>query len=216
MAGDQLDHALPAWLLDGFDACTFQVLAQQHDKRGRLRGNFRGFARCQMRPRQLWMRRQIEPAILPALSTRARTIALDGNGIFGWLNNCIDTRSREQGSPLIGNGSKCNSIYKHKLILFITILLSRSYTLGTRATARVPTPHPRHPRPYNDDGNGFSGSFIVGSGVVERTGGDPCGRPRRFSRARFPLSLKNVRARGVPTAYNGMLYNRGNRQFRHV
>src|SRR5712692_7880505 len=75
MTGDQLDHPFPARLLYGLDARPFQAFTQQHDKCRLLTGNFGGFASSQMRPRQLWMHRKIEPAILPALPARARSIA---------------------------------------------------------------------------------------------------------------------------------------------
>src|SRR5579863_499650 len=50
-----------------------------------------------------------------------------------------------------------------------------------RATARVSTPHPPHSRPYNDDGVQES-AFMVRAGAVERSGGDPCGRPGSIGR----------------------------------
>ena len=49
-----------------------------------------------------------------------------------------------------------------------------------RATARVPTPHPLLSRPYNDYAEGAIRVVIVRAGVVERSGGDPCGRPRTY------------------------------------
>ncbi len=58
--------------------------------------------------------------------------------------------------------------------------------MGPRATARVSTHPPNHPRPYNDYGGGSPGAFIVGAGVDVDAGWGPLRSPSNHSLRLFP------------------------------
>src|SRR5581483_10003241 len=127
--GDDLQHAFPARLHDSFDPRPLQIFAQQHHERGRLTRNLSRLERGQMRPRQLWMRREIEPTILPALALSGRGVTLERNRILGRLNNCVNTSIRQQKAPLISHCRQRNSIYMHRFSLILITLLGRSLQL---------------------------------------------------------------------------------------
>jgi hypothetical protein len=59
---------------------------------------------------------------------------------------------------------------------------SKWLTVGTRATARVPTLPLIHPRPYNDyENEAYPSVVIVRAGEGWMSGGDRSGRPRTFA-----------------------------------
>ena len=95
VARDDFDYALPAWLLDAFDASAFKVFAQEHDKRRWFAGDFRRFERGDMGACELRVSGKVEPAIvstlptLPVFALRTRRVTLQGKGVFGRLNNSI-------------------------------------------------------------------------------------------------------------------------------
>ena len=114
IASCNLDNALPARLLDSLDACTLEILAQQHDKRGWITGNFGRLEGCQVYSGQLRVGREVEPAIPPSLSL-TRGITLQCNGVSCWLNDGIDARAGQKDAQLIGDCCQGHCIHIHEV-----------------------------------------------------------------------------------------------------
>src|SRR5258706_1553591 len=90
IASYEFHYALPAWLGDGLNTRTFEILTQEHHKWRRLTGNLGRLDSSQVRTSQLWMSRQIEPTIMTGFAPAARSITLECYRVFCWLNNGIN------------------------------------------------------------------------------------------------------------------------------
>jgi hypothetical protein len=90
------------------DTRTFQVLAQQHYKRGRIQHQFARFAFEKVNPRELRMGGGDEPA-----GSSGTTVELERYRLRRWLDDSIDARADQCLAELIGNRVQCQSVDMH-------------------------------------------------------------------------------------------------------